>query len=198
MRSETTGEIASALALFQSTVEAIPKNRTANAGSYSYTYADLADIMAAIRKPLADNGLSVSQSVASDGGTVAVQTTVSHKSGEWMESDLLMLPSGNTPQTAGSALTYARRYSLSAMLGIVTDDDDDGNAAQQAVKSAPPSPEASESQRKAIFAIARNLGIEKDALEAAAVKEFGHGIASLTKSEASKWIERLKAKEGAS
>ena len=59
-----------------------------------------------------------------------------HSSGEWIGGVYPVRPAQNTPQGMGSAITYARRYSLSAMLGLAADDDDDGNAAsgQQAAQ----------------------------------------------------------------
>jgi hypothetical protein len=92
-------------------------------------YATLAAHIAAVRAPLAAQGISVVQSTRIDvPGAVVVVTSLIHSSGEWLSSELA-LPSGGTPQTYGSALTYARRYALAALCGIVGEEDDDGNAA---------------------------------------------------------------------
>jgi hypothetical protein len=102
-------------------------------------YADLASIMDAVREPLAANGLAVSQSVANDANGVSVTTTLLHESGETLVSEPCWLPVGKKdPQGYGSAITYARRYSLASLLGIVADEDDDGNAASGAGKLPPP------------------------------------------------------------
>jgi len=93
-------------------------------------YADLQSVWEAARNPLSSNGLSVVQTfVASDGETVTVATTLMHVSGQWVGSELTLKPVKADPQGIGSAITYARRYGLSAILGIVADEDDDGNDA---------------------------------------------------------------------
>ncbi len=131
--------IAAALAAFQEEVPSIPKGRTAKIqstkGSYSYKYADLEDIIKAIRPILAKHDLAITQNALSDNGNVGVSTTI-HHGAETIESGALLLPAGGTPQSAGSALTYARRYSLSAALSIATNEDDDAAGATAAAKSA--------------------------------------------------------------
>lgn len=109
----------------------VKKRRTASiptkgGGSYSYKYADLADILDAVTGPLRENGFGLVQSVSSPDGAVGITTRLLHVSGGVIESDVLALPSGGGSQAAGSAITYARRYSLSALLGIATEDDVDG------------------------------------------------------------------------
>jgi hypothetical protein len=67
----------------------------------------------------------------SDHGPV-LRTTLLHKSGQWIASEVpLMVGEKSTMQTLGSAITYARRYGLAAMVGVVADEDDDGNAASK-------------------------------------------------------------------
>ncbi len=95
---------------------------------YQSKYADLAAVWDACRKPLTENGLSVIQLPSADGPRVTVKTILAHKSGQWIESELTMTSVKADPQGVGSALTYARRYALSAMVGIAPDEDD-GNAA---------------------------------------------------------------------
>lgn len=203
-RSDTIGELAAALAQFQASVPPIKKGRTARIPGkdgkqgYSYLYADLADIMASIAEPLAANGLSVSNNVASDGGVVVVSALLMHKSGEWIQTDLLTLPSGNTPQTAGSAITYGRRYTTSAVLGLVTEEDDDGAGATHSAEATRTDDLASEPQRKAIWAISKKLGITEDKLHAGIKRDTGKDhVDQLTKSEASALIEKLKKLEEA-
>jgi hypothetical protein len=115
-------------------------------------YASLASIWEAAREPLTSNGLSVVQTPEiSDFGVCTLTTTMLHSSGEWISSTMSVpvLPQvvarGEQPvqtaQSYGSALTYARRYALSAIVGIAPDDDDDdGNAASH--------PPAKQSDRK--------------------------------------------------
>lgn len=92
-------------------------------------YADLAQIIDTIRKPLADNGLSFVQLPVSSDGKIGVITRLGHSSGQWIQSVLMLRPVKDDPQGLGSALTYARRYSLSSVVGISADADDDGNSA---------------------------------------------------------------------
>lgn len=130
--------LATALAAFAKDV----KNPacTANNPFFNSKYAPLHSILDEVRPVLAKHGLSVVQSTVSsdDGGGAGVVTRLVHASGEWLESDPLVLRQGKgTAQDAGSAVSYARRYSLCAMLGIASDPDDDGQAASSAPAAAP-------------------------------------------------------------
>ena len=126
-----------ALSRFQSQIPAIPKSQIARVssakGNYSYRYADLADIQRAIAPALADCGLSVSFDTAQDPGGYLIQAKIHHTGGH-SETTTFRVPVDdkarmNSAQAAGSALTYGRRYALTAALGIVTaEDDDDGHA----------------------------------------------------------------------
>ena len=103
----------------------VKKTKKANAGSYTYTYADLADVLATVRPVLKKHGLAVSQSVTGDEKGVAVETRVTHTEGWTERFGPLVLSSPGDPRSAGGAITYARRYGLSAALGIATEDDTD-------------------------------------------------------------------------
>lgn len=96
---------------------------------YGSRYATLASVRNSVRKPLADNGLAVSQVTEMRQDGLVLITTLFHASGQWLSSEF-PLPLVAKPQEMGSALTYAKRYQLSAVLMISADDDDDGNAAQ--------------------------------------------------------------------
>lgn len=101
---------------------------------YKSKYADLESVWHACRKPLTDNGLSVVQygSVMAVDGCSFVPTIVTrllHSSGQWMEGVTLVRAKDDTAQGMGSAITYARRYGLAAMVGVYQTDDD-GEAAQ--------------------------------------------------------------------
>ena len=126
MQSETIGKLAEALAKAQGSMSAAPKDGKANYGRY----ATLDSVWSACRKALADNGLAVTQTTdMSESGDMVMLTTLMHASGEWIGGVYPIRPVQNTPQGMGSAISYARRYSLSALLGLTADDDDDGNAA---------------------------------------------------------------------
>lgn len=103
--------------------------KTKSGSDYSYSYADLPDILDAVQPALAANGLGIAQSVVGQLADLAVETRIYH-SGGWVEVfGPLHLPGGDDARSAGSAVTYARRYALCAALGIAPDEDDDGGAA---------------------------------------------------------------------
>ncbi len=107
-------------------------------------YADLASIWDAIRDPLSAHGLAVVQGVLdSDPKTAVVSTTLMHESGEWIQSSV-SIPIGTlNAQGVGSAITYGRRYGLTALVGIVQDDDDAESAVGRGgvmVKAQKPAP----------------------------------------------------------
>lgn len=125
--SESIKELAAALSRAQSTLQ------TAKKGSenpfFHSRYADLLSIWEACRETLTANGLSISQlgDVDTDGRAV-LETVLMHESGEWIKGRLPLMSIKADPQAQGSAITYARRYSLSAIIGLCTEEDDDGEA----------------------------------------------------------------------
>ncbi|MGH9248811.1 MAG: ERF family protein [Acidimicrobiales bacterium] len=137
--TEKPASLAEALALLQTRLPQINKSETATVrsdkGNYTYTYANLADISAAVLPLLGEVGLSflTKPTFTADGRFVLAYALI-HVSGE-REYGEYPLPSGVLPQHLGSAITYARRYTLCAVTGAAADDsDDDGQAAQGAVK----------------------------------------------------------------
>jgi hypothetical protein len=126
-KSESIGELAAALAKAQGAMGAAKKG-AANP-YFKSSYADLADIVAAIKEPLSVNGLAYAQTTdVSDSWDVSVETMLLHSSGQWISGTLTMKPTKSDPQGIGSCITYARRYGLQAMVGIPAEDDD-ANAA---------------------------------------------------------------------
>jgi hypothetical protein len=126
MQSSSIKEIAAALAKFIAQVKQPAKN--AKNPHFGNRYADLNAVIETASQPLADNGLSFMQTTRFSEGTLVLRTVVMHTSGEWVAGEYPVLPVKPDPQGYGSAMTYARRYSLSAALGLAADDDDDGNA----------------------------------------------------------------------
>lgn len=123
------GELAAALAKAQAAFPAITRSRTVRVktkvgGEYVFKYAPLDKIFDAVRKPLADNGLAITQLI--DGQELV--TMLLHSAGATI-SGRAPLPNSGTIQEFGSAITYLRRYALQAILGIASEEDDDGNAA---------------------------------------------------------------------
>lgn len=93
-------------------------------------YADLASVWDSCHEHLNDNGICVVQSTEVFDGKMQLVTRLIHSSGQWFRSEWPVRPQQDTPQGLGSAVTYARRYSLAAMAGVAPrGDDDDGNAA---------------------------------------------------------------------
>jgi hypothetical protein len=125
-KSAEINELAAALSVAQGSMKFATKDSTNP--HYKSDYADLASVWEAIRKPLSDNGLAVSQLPMGD----HLHTLLMHKSGQWVSSETpIKCQVPTNPQAYGSGLTYARRYALAAITGI-TQGDDDGNAASGA------------------------------------------------------------------
>lgn len=125
LQSLEIADLAKALAKAQGIMT--PASKDGLNPHFRSSYATLDGIWQAARKPLADNGLSVVQSLLPDNILV---TTLLHESGQWMRSYLKLNPTKNDLQGIGSALTYGRRYSLAAIVGI-SQADDDGEAASE-------------------------------------------------------------------
>lgn len=135
-RSENIASLAVALCKFQAKVKN-PSNNATNP-LYKSKYSTLDNVINTVRPVLAEFGLSYIQTphTSDDGLHMGVTTLLMHESGEWIESDPVVLPAYKQgkggekiydAQAAGIAITYARRYSLSSMLGISSEDDDDAN-----------------------------------------------------------------------
>jgi len=139
-KSESIAELAGALAKAQGEMAAAKKDSTNP--FYHSRYADLAQIVEAIRKPLSDNGLAISQLVQPDAEAAVIETILMHQSGEWLSSIIQLKPVKTDPQGIGSALTYARRYALGAIVGLATEEDDDAESAmgRDGLKSEPKEP----------------------------------------------------------
>lgn len=136
----TMDKLASALVKAQAAFPEIPRTakvsvRTKVGVSYEFKYAPFETIIAAVRKPLADNGLALIQSIETNFGSgdksnARIQTIIVHESGQkFVSGGTPIINDGVGPQAYGSAITYAKRYDLSLTLGIATNDDDDGAGA---------------------------------------------------------------------
>lgn len=125
--STNIADLAAALAKAQGEIKNAAKS--SDNPYFKSKYADLAEVLNVAREPLAKNGLSIMQ--ANEGvanGYMSVTTLLLHSSGQFIKATGTFPVGKQDPQGAGSALTYARRYSLAAMLGIAQEDDD-ANAA---------------------------------------------------------------------
>lgn len=119
--------LATALAKAQAEIKAALKD--SKNPHFKSSYADLTSVWDACRTALTKNGLSVIQKTDFAEGEVWLETILLHADGDQITGRYPLRPQQQTPQGYGSALTYARRYSLAAMVGVVADEDDDGNAA---------------------------------------------------------------------
>jgi hypothetical protein len=108
-----------------------PALKKADNPYFGSKYADLAVCIEAVIDALHDNGIALIQHTDQSDKGVIVSTVFMHESGEHMETGSIFVPAAqNSPQAFGSALTYARRYSLMTACGIAPEDDD-GNAASK-------------------------------------------------------------------
>lgn len=126
--SEDKETIQDALFKFQQDFKGVEKRRK-NTFTNSL-YASLDDVINAAKPLLNELGLRVNYLLQFEGERSTLKTTVTHKSGETIES-VSPLSTNNTPQQFGSELTYLRRYTLCCLLNIVETDDDDGNAGEK-------------------------------------------------------------------
>lgn len=106
----------------QSVFKVPVKNCELDAGAYKTKYADLASVMDACREGLAANELAITQHVVGSD----LFTVILHSSTQYIAGKLPLLGNKGTPQQLGSAMTYARRYGATSLLGIVAENDDDG------------------------------------------------------------------------
>ena len=136
-KSDSIGQIAKALAMFQSKKITIPKGESVKdyKGDIKYTYAKIESIIDSIEPHLADCGLAISQFTGGDTGKVKITTILMHaESGEYMgeenSEDVVVplnkdgRPSQTKEQTYGAIATYYRKYGITSILGIATTDDE--------------------------------------------------------------------------
>lgn len=142
IQSQNINELIAALSKAQGEMSSATKDSVNS--FYNSKYADISKVWAACRKVLSTHGLAVVQTMATIDGQQGLMTTLAHSSGQWMRSFIVInIRVPNPPEkdkygkdrkfnevhALGSAMTYFRRYALSAIVGIVTEEDDDGNSA---------------------------------------------------------------------
>ena len=158
--SEQINEIATALSKTQAKLEDAVKDSTNP--HYKSDYATLSSVLEAVRKPLSENGLCIIQTTDYDEDRIILTTMLCHSSGQWLSSKTPLLMSKQDMQGLGSALSYARRYALAAIVGI-SQKDDDGEAVaglghSPAPKGLPTPQKPSEGQLKRLYAIVSASG----------------------------------------
>lgn len=209
--SADISELAAALAEAQA--ELSPAAKNAQNPHLKNRYADIAAVYEAIRETLPKHGLSVSQIILPHESKARVRTLLMHKSGQWLASECLMpLDRNGGPQGMGSAITYARRYSLSAIVGVVSEDDDDAEAAQprrqqqrqaaqqrETAKANNPDP-MTKTQSAAIMAhLTKTFGNDREMYLKELSGFFGRRINSsreLTRDMASRYIDAINNPQG--
>src|ERR1700677_3859455 len=124
MMSENIQDIAKALCEAQGKI----KNVAKEINGYNYKYADLGQCLNVIREPLKDHGLALTQIIENSEGGPALVTILMHSSGQWIKScfplNIASIPMANKMQAFGAIISYARRYSLAAIVGLAQEDDD--------------------------------------------------------------------------
>lgn len=126
--------LAAALVGALGALSVVEKNHTANAGQFSYEYADIAAVVAATRPTLAEHGIVALTPVVDNGDGLACTVVLLHSSGERMEFGPFSFPRGKDAQATGSMVTYHRRYALLSALGMAAGDDDGATAQAQQPK----------------------------------------------------------------
>jgi hypothetical protein len=199
--SESIANIAKALSAFQKEVKQPEKN--GENPHFKSKYVTLDGTVKAIHDCAPNHGLSYTQMPVTTEYGVGVITLIMHESGEFIQMDPFILPMDKkTAQGAGSATTYARRYSLSAAFGIVSDLDDDGN---EATDNAPQNkPQAATDKQlglidKLLKDVAKARNISKEEAYKTIQKRMKKDMEWFTPSDASKAIEILNEalKQGA-
>lgn len=132
-KSESIKNIATAMARVQSQLKPIEKNVSNPITKSKYTPLD--KIVEYLLPIISAEGLSFTQFPVADGSKVGVETLLMHTSGEWIEFEPFMMEIAENKrmtgaQEAGSIVTYAKRYSISAIFGLVSDEDKDGNSSK--------------------------------------------------------------------
>jgi hypothetical protein len=175
-----------AMAMAFAEIEAATKS--ANNPHFKSKYADLGSVIEAVKPALIKHSLFFVQLTHEAPGGVCVETVLHHSSGESMSGGRLFVPANkNDAQGYGSALTYARRYSLQTFCGVPAEDDD-GNAASKSAPKADTVRMATEDQIDTIMtlSIAEGKSIQ-DIVEAHKVSS----LPELTEAKAAATIKRL-------
>lgn len=162
-------------------------------------YLSLSGVMEGVAPILAKHGIVVTHAgYRNEDGAPWLRTSLIHTSGDRLDSDL-PIAGGNNPQQMGSAITYARRYAVLGLLGMVGDEDDDGNAAsapagQPAVAKGPSDPQMK--LIKTLLGQTRNAK-SKDAADAAVKDIMDKTLDELTAKDAPILIDKLKEEKAA-
>ena len=126
MKSDTITKVVSAL--IKAKRNFVPAVKNKKNDFFKSKYVPLDAVIDVTEGALLAEGLVIVQTSVFDGNHNLLRTSLIHESGEWIQGEYMMKPLKDDPQGHGSAMTYARRYTMMAILGIAPEDDD-GNAA---------------------------------------------------------------------
>lgn len=205
--SEQRGEISKALVASWGTIKTPKHNtkvtvKTRTGGTYEFSYTDLDGIFDAIREVYKENKIAVLQNAHTtieDGVTyVTVETTLLHESGEWVKSQPLKVAANANIQDMGGQITYMKRYSLSAMLGLATEKDDDANGSVgNEVEFGNNKGKLSQTQVNRAFAIANANGITAEQVKKAIMRDYNKAnVEDLTKQEYDDLCKKMESVKG--
>lgn len=121
-QSEQINDLAKALATAQGKIQGAKQD--SKNPYFKSDYADLTSVWTACKDALTSNGLAVMQTMEYNEENIILVTTLAHSSGQWIKGYLPLLISKKDSQGLGSAITYARRYALSSIVGVCAYDDD--------------------------------------------------------------------------
>jgi len=130
---------------------------------FKSSYADLGSVIKAIKEPFAANGLSYTQFPVREENAAGVETILLHESGQWIKSSYTLPLSKFDAQSAGSCLTYARRYALQAIAGIPAVDDDGNDATAAAPPAYEPTPKPARPKKPATTQQAKPANLTEQA-----------------------------------
>ena len=186
--SDSIKELATALSIVQGQLTFAKKD--SKNPFFKSNYADLESVWDACRDLLSSNGLAIMQFPGDYiDGNMALNTIITHKSGEWISQEMSVPVSKPDAQGAGSALTYMRRYALAAVVGVVQADDD-GNLASKVEKPIPITPQ----QIASITSLIEQTGSDEDKLLAYFKKP---SVSLLDRNQGIQAIAMLEKKLGA-
>lgn len=186
-----------ALSKMQGALDNAPK--TSKNPYFNSKYADLATCLSALKKPMSENGLSVSQHCTYDGAAIQCLTILGHSSGQMMISTLVVPVVKKDAQGIGMAITYARRYAMSSIVGLSQADDDGESAVEHEEE-----PDGQhEIEHNGVYATEKQLGLIKTLVAKSNVdinsilnRYRAANLESLSKEQASECIRILKKQVG--
>lgn len=165
-KSEQLGELFAAMSKAQGEMK--PAVMDSKNPHFQSKFASLTAVKDSYQAALSKHQLSIQQFVEFQENAYTIETILGHSSGQWISSTLRLILNKQDMQGLGSAVTYSRRYAISAILGVVDTEDDDANASVAPKKAyAPPSSPKNEAppsdaQVKRMFALAKERGVAVD------------------------------------